>query len=150
MVITMKDSVITFLLQAKRATYAGKGPESPSSRPCSHDYEYARDGFKYIDSYFGGKKFAGEEVLSEDNRPFWAMNYIGRVLADGFSGDFLKSALLKCSQELPFRGPESYCDGNLTYKNRVNGCFAWFYGYEEIYNGDIKVYECDYHGGLIE
>nr|WP_282434165.1 DUF5680 domain-containing protein [Desulfosporosinus acidiphilus] len=28
----------------------------------------------------GGRNFAGEETLWENNQPFWSMNYIGRIL----------------------------------------------------------------------
>ena len=41
----MKEAV-QFLLRAKRATYAGKGPENMSSRPKSHDIEYVEDDLK--------------------------------------------------------------------------------------------------------
>lgn len=90
----MKE-VIQFLLRAKRATYAGKGLESISTRPKSHDLEYVENGLKYIDTYLGGEKFTGEEALWKNDVPFWSMNYCGRVIAEGFNGDFLKEALSK-------------------------------------------------------
>ena len=36
------------------------------------------------------------------------MNYIGRVLSQNFSGDFLKEALRKADKKMLFRGPEYY------------------------------------------
>lgn len=36
------------------------------------------------------------------------------------------------------------------YKCVVKGEFAWFSGYEEIWAGNVKVYECEFHGGEIE
>lgn len=57
----MEDKIVEFLCKAKKATYAsGNIGEVLSSRPNSHDYEYVEGQFKYIDSYFGGEKFAGE------------------------------------------------------------------------------------------
>ena len=38
----------------------------------------------------------------------YAMNYSGRVLAQQFSGDFLKKALRHASPDMPYRGPEYY------------------------------------------
>ncbi|MUT66225.1 DUF5680 domain-containing protein [Paenibacillus sp. NEAU-GSW1] len=144
-----KTFVIDFLIKAKNATYAGKGPENPPSRPASHDLSFEKDNLKYIDTYLGSKSFAGEEALWENNNPFWAMNYVGRVIADSFNGDFLKEALQHVPEDLPFRGPQLYTRDNFSYKCTVHGNFEWFHGREEIFNGDTLVYECIFHGGNI-
>lgn len=72
------ENVIKFIIKAKKATYAGNGPETKSSRPNSHDLEYSEDNLRYIDTYLGGQYFEGEEALWINNKPFWAMNYCGR------------------------------------------------------------------------
>lgn len=77
------------------------------------------------------------------------MNYMRRVLTDGFSGHFLKEALRAASEDMPYRGPECYQAGEYTYKCKVSGDFTWFQGSEEIYRGHEKVYECCFHGGVI-
>jgi transcriptional regulator with XRE-family HTH domain len=141
---------IDFLCRAKKATYAGKGAETTSSRPNSHDLQYIENNFKYIDTYLGGEKFAGEEALWCDDSPFWSMNYIGRIINEGFSGDFLKECLLLVTKEYPYRGPLVYQDGEYKYHCIINGEFEWFNGYEEIFCNDIKVYECIFHGGCIK
>lgn len=141
---------IEFLCRAKKSTYAGKGGEVVSSRPNSHDLQYVENNLKYIDTYLGGEKFAGEEAIWCDNTPFWCMNYIGRIIADGFSGDFLKECLLLVPIEYPYRGPFVYQNGDYKYHCIVNGEFGWFNGYEEIFCNDIKVYECIFHGGYIK
>lgn len=140
---------IEFLIKAKKATYAGKGAEAKSSRPKSHDLIYEEDELRYIDTYLGGHQFAGEEALWENNIPFWAMNYCGRVLANTFEGDFLKEALLNVPEDIPFRGPREFKRGVFEYRCSVNGDFEWFNGYEEIFKDEIKIYECFFHGGLI-
>lgn len=84
----MKD-IIEFLIKAKKSTYAGKGSETVSTRPNSHDLIYQEDNYMYYDTYLGGEQFSGEEALWIDNIPFWSMNYMGRVIGDNFSGDFL-------------------------------------------------------------
>jgi len=146
----MDKKIIEFLINAKKATYAGKGAESQASRPNSHDLQYSEGHLKYIDTYLGGSKFAGEEALWKDGTPFWAMNYIGRVIADEFSGDFLKEALLLVPNEYPYRGPLKYEKGDYSYSCSVKGDFHWFYGYEEIAFCNQKVYECAFHGGDID
>ncbi len=77
------------------------------------------------------------------------MNYIGRVLGEGFSSDFLKEALLLVDNEQPYRGPAVYSKGNYIYHSFVEGTLEWFSGYEEILYCGNKIYECKFHGGEI-
>lgn len=145
-----EDSVIDFLCRAKKSTYAGQGSEEKSSRPGSHDLHYTEGMLSYIDTYLGGEKFAGEEAVWLENQPLWSMNYAGRILAEGFSGDFLKEALSLVPRENPYRGPLLYSNGDYTYHCMVTGSFGWFQGYEEIFCNSNKVYECMFHGGRIK
>lgn len=145
----MKD-IIDFLIKAKRKTYAGKGAETVSTRPQSHDLVYSEDDYMYYDTYLGGNKFVGGEALWTKNRPYWSMNYTGRVIGEDFSGDFLKEALLNVPYDKPFRGPENYENGDYTYSCSIEGDFNWFQGYEAIYYNRNKIYECHFHGGIIE
>ena len=145
----MDKNIITFLIRAKKVTYAGRGGQIESSRPNSHDLQYSEGNLKYIDTYLGGSKFAGEEALWNNNIPFWSMNYTGRVIGNNFSGDFLKEALLNVPEEYPFRGPLQYLNGDYSYFCKVNGDFNWFNGIEEIYYNSNKIYECIFHGGDI-
>jgi transcriptional regulator with XRE-family HTH domain len=147
---SINDSIIEFLRVAKRFTYAGKGAQIQSSRPNSHDLEYVEGNLKYIDTYLGGEQFVGEEALWKDDIPFWAMNYTGRIIGEGFSGNFLKEALSLVPKENPYRGPMVYQNGQYKYHCIVNGEFKWFQGYEEIYFDDSKVYECFFNGGSIK
>ena len=146
----MDKKIVEFLIRAKRATYAGKGAETESSRVGSHDLVYREDDLMYYDSYLGGEKFAGEEALWRSDIPFWSMNYVGRVIGDPFSGDFLKEALLHVPEEQPYRGPKQYASGDYTYRCDIDGCFEWFQGEEVIeYQGRL-IYECFFHGGAIK
>jgi transcriptional regulator with XRE-family HTH domain len=145
----MGGEIIEFLCRAKKSTYAGKGVEVAPSRPNSHDLHYCEGNLKYIDTYLGGKNFAGEEALWEEDTAIWSMNYIGRILADGFSGDFLKEALRLVPKEQPYRGPMVYENGEYKYHCIIKGEFKWFEGYEEIFYNDKKIYECNFNGGSI-
>ena len=142
------DQLISFRLEANVNTYAAFMNEAPSTRLDSHDYRYENGDYTYHDTYVGGEQFAGEEAIWKKGKTLYAMNYMGRVLAKEFSGNFLKAALRAADHKMPYRGPEYFEDGEYTYKCSVNGDFTWFQGYEEIYWQDKKVYECYFHGGL--
>ena len=146
----MDKTAIAFLVRAKKATYAGNGPKAISSRPSSKDLHYAAGDLTYIDTYLGGAQFAGEEALWRDDVPFWAMNYMGKVVGEGFSIDFLKEALAQVAEAEPLRGPFIYRSGAFVYTCRVEGGFHWFNGHEEIHLDGLKVYECIFHGGEIK
>lgn len=143
-----RDTVL-FLIRAKKATYAGKGPETASSRPGSHDLEYAEGPLVYRDTYLGGEAFAGQEALWRDGVPVYAMNYAGRVTASPFSGDFLKAALLLVPEEMPFRGPERFVQGDYEYRCTVTGDMTVFTGRETILYRGKEIYDCDFHGGAV-
>lgn len=145
----INENIIDFLCRAKKSTYAGGGKETQSSRPNSHDLIYYEGNLKYIDTYLGSERFIGEEAIWVDNIPFWAMNYSGKVLDEAFSGSFLKEVLSAVPKDNPYRGPVIYQKGDYKYHCTVNGIFEWYKGYEEIYFGDRKVYECIFHGGVI-
>lgn len=147
--IDMRD-MISFLVLAKRNTYASKENQVKASRVNSHDYMFeGNDGYTYYDTYLGGECFTGEEAVWYHDNPVWSMNYSGRVIGDNFDGDFLKEVLMAVPKELPYRGPEIYNKGEYVYHCKVNGEFIWFQGYEEIFYLDDKIYECYFHGGIV-
>ncbi len=144
------DPLIAFLLDAKRNTYAAAAPQASPCRTGCHDYRYLGPaGYAYLDSYLGGERFAGQEAVWQNDRPLWAMNYLGRVLAEPFSGDFLKQALLAVPAAMPYRGPALFSQGDYCYHCRVEGDFSFFQGWEEIFYREGKVYECCFHGGFV-
>lgn len=144
------NEITEFLLAAKKNTYAAEDNKVDACRINSHDFCYEdKGGYTYLDSYLGGECFAGEEAVWLHNMPVWSMNYAGRVIGKSFNGDFLKEALKKVPEDLPFRGPEIYTKGSYCYHCKVNGEFVWFQGYEEIFYMNEKIYECYFHGGAI-
>ncbi len=146
----MESKIVEFLISAKKATYAGKGAETAPSREKSHDLIYRDGDYMYYDTYLGTEKFAGEEALWIKGKPYWSMNYVGRVTGENFSGDFLKEALLLVPEDKPFRGPEEYTNGDYTYECVIQGDYRWFQGKELIRYRGTEIYECVFHGGLIE
>ena len=143
--------MIQFLILAKKNTYAGDASEEEiSSRPKSHDLIYKSGKFKYIDTYFGGERFIGEEAIFIEDEPMWAMNYNGIEMNEKFSSNFLKKALSTVTLQMPYRGQEKFQDGDYTYICETNGDFEYFNGKELIYFQDEKVYECNFSGGIIK
>ena len=102
------DKLIDFRLEANVNTYAAYMNETDSTRLDSHDYSYSSGAYTYHDTYVGGEKFAGEEAIWANGKIQYAMNYLGRVLDQQFSGDFLKEVLRKADKKMPYRGPEYY------------------------------------------
>ncbi len=144
------DELIAFRLEANVNTYAAFMNEVDATRPSSHDFRYENGDYVYHDTYVGGEEFAGEESICKNGQAVYAMNYMGRVLSEGFSGNFLKEALRAADKKMPYRGPELYQSGEYIYRCKVTGDFTWFQGYEEIYHNDLKVYECVFHGGTLK
>lgn len=144
------EQLIAFRLEANVNTYAAYANETESTRLDSHDFTYSNGSYTYHDTYVGGEQFAGEEAIWYEGKAQYAMNYVGRVTGQQFSGDFLKEALRNADRKMPYRGPEYYQSGEYVYKCNVVGNFTWFQGYEEIYCNNEKVYECYFHGGMMK
>lgn len=144
------QQLISFRLEANRNTYAAFMNETASTRLDSHDYTYSSGDYTYYDTYVGGEQFAGQEAIWYHEKARYAMNYLGRVLGQQFSGNFLKEALRQADTAMPYRGPKFYQSGQYLYRCSVVGDFTWFQGFEEIYCGEEKQYECCFHGGLMK
>lgn len=144
------DKVISFLVCAKKSTYAASINKVQSSRIKSFDYSYEEDIYKYYDTYLGGERFSGEEAIWRYDDPIWSMNYSGRVLGNHFNSSFLKQVLSEVSVDYPYRGPQIYSKGDYHYHCKIDGEFVWFQGYEEIFYFDERIYECYFHGGIIK
>ena len=144
---------IRFLVAAKSATYAGSGCESAPSRPASHDLCYVEGEYKYIDTYLGGIEFIGEEAVWRSGVPLWGMNYYGYMLVpeapEGFSR-FLKESLKLVPSEAPYRGPETYQEGDFEYRCAWKGVLEYFTGREEIWWKGEEIFALDFHGGEIK
>ncbi len=144
-----------FIVRAKSATYVGSGAQSASSRPGSHDLQFADDDWLYIDSYFGGTDFIGEEAVFYNGKPVWAMNYYGYILrpeliSGAEAGGMIKASLSRMYTEKRFLGGFRYSEGNLTYVDTSEGDLTHFHGREWIEREGVVAYELVYHGGLIK
>ena len=154
---------IEFLIRAKKSTYANSSIEKGiSTRVGSSDYNYEEiiDSKKYTyhDTYFGGTKFMGEEVVyCNSDKPIWGMNYYGVTLDDTLGEEAmdnaLRPALMKVgegSNVIPVRGVSKFENNGYTYTFKPSGTIDKFDGIEQIYKDNKLIYELHCSGGIIE
>jgi hypothetical protein len=144
-----------FIVRAKAATYVGSGAQGASSRPGSHDLHYSEDDWLYIDSYFGGTDFIGQEAVFLQGKPIWAMNYYGYILRPDLitpaqAGAMIKASLSRMYTESRFLGGFQHSQDSLTYTDTSQGSFERFHGKEWIERDGLRAYELLYHGGLVK
>jgi len=149
------ETLHAFIVRAKAATYVGDGLPAPSCRPASHDLQFTEGDFSYLDSYFGGADFIGEEVVYYQGSPVWAENYYGRLLMPQAIraeevGMIIKESLSQMYREGRFLGGFEHKTASGMYIDTSQGSVASFLGKEWIAVQDVKVYELVYHGGLIK
>jgi hypothetical protein len=144
-----------FIVKAKAATYVGDGEKAKSCRQGSHDLKFQEGTFSYLDSYFGGTDFIGQEVVYYENEPVWAMNYYGRIIEPekitaAETGQIIKESLSRMYKEGRFLGGFEHQTGSGTYTDTNQGELESFTGKEWITRNNVRVYELLYHGGLIK
>ncbi|KIV61437.1 hypothetical protein SZ54_4709 [Rhizobium sp. UR51a] len=143
-------------MRAKSATYVGGGNKSATpTRTGSHDLGYRDGDWHYIDSYFGGTDFIGQEVVWHQGTAMWAMNYHGRILRPDMidattAGMVIQRSLSTLYREGRFLGGFTHPVENLVYVDTNAGEFQSFTGVERIYLGHFEAYRLDYHGGIIK
>ena len=157
------NDIVKFLIEAKKNTYAnGKALRTNPLRQGSIDYHFeGKIGDKKAinhDTYFGGKKFIGEEAVYLDSeKPFWGMNYYGYSLNDDEYENAITNALRPALMQvgidekvLPLRGPSRFVNGDYIYTFESNGTMESFTGIEKIYKNNKLFYELHCHGGVIK
>ena len=149
------EQLNTFIVRAKAATYVGGGAKSLAYRPGAHDLQFHEDAFSYLDSYFGGADFLGQEVVYFEGKPVWAMNYYGRILEPSLitaeeAGQIIQESLSRMYNEGHFLGGFEHSARNSSYVDSSEGDVTSFAGREWITRENVKVYELVYHGGLVK
>ena len=144
-----------FIVRAKAATYVGGGANIPACRPASHDLQFTDGDWTYLDSYFGGTDFIGEEAVWQAGKPVWVMNYYGYILkpeliSSAQAGQMIKASLSRLYAEKRFLGGFEHNEGHFRYVDTNQGDSSRFTGLEWIERAGIKAYELVYHGGLVK
>ncbi|MEI2301694.1 DUF5680 domain-containing protein [Ensifer sp. MJa1] len=145
-----------FIVEAKANTYVGDGMPRPSSRPGSHDIGYEKDNWRYLDSYFGGTDFAGQEAVWLDGEPHWAMNYFGRIIRPDLINAEKAGVVIKAALQAMYREKRHFLGGmelrhaHGYYIDSSRGDTGHFSGHETIFVDGEEAYELEYRGGLIK
>ena len=132
----------------------GTGSRCPACRPGSHDLNFTDGDWSYLDSYFGGRDFIGEEVVYFKGKPVWAMNYYGRILRPDLitpsrPGRSSRPACRRCTLKAASWAGFEYLHEGFIYTDANEGELASFRGREFIARSGETAYELFYHGGLI-
>jgi len=154
--INLKE-LAKFLVKAKKQTYAGEGKEITPQRPGFKELEYSENDYDYRDSYSGFFYAPGQEIVRFKGVPIWSMSYSGGMKKEYHEDvefaekvfTFLKKALFKITEDIPFRGPKHLKEGDFEYINEVEGDITNFKGHEKILFKGKEVFSQDYIGGLI-
>jgi len=146
--------IFKFLVKAKKSTYASNGELGEKKLPDgTKELTYSEKDMFYRDRYTGFNPFSGQEIVFDNKKAIWSMNYYGKCFSLIMSKkiySFLKKALFQVNEKHPFRGPKMFKEGNWKYINNVNGDIKDFDGREEIYYKGKKIYELKYHGGKLK
>lgn len=150
----MSSQLIPFLIEAKRHTCAaGLAVKVESLLAGGTQLEYRAGDWFYRDIYFGEEFFAGQEMVYYRNRPWWSMVYAGGVKLEEPLPDqiysFLRRALLMVDAQAPFRGPDSFEEGDFRYACAWRGTIEWFEGMEVIFHRERIAYQLTFSGGMI-
>jgi hypothetical protein len=149
------EELNAIIVRAKAASYVGDGVRTCPSRPGAHDLSWSEGEWRYLDSYFGGTDFLGQEVLWRGPEPVWAMNYYGQVLRpdliDGArAGATIKAALAAMYAQGRFLGGFDWVGPFGRYVDTSRGSVASFKGREVIEVDGVEAYALDYFGGLVK
>jgi hypothetical protein len=143
-----------FLVKAKVRGYASEGERGETLlEDGGKELSYREGPYEHRDRYYGFNPFVGEEVVWADGKPIWAMNYFGAVTdASVLPIDvyrFLQQAMRRVDVARPFRGPDAFGDGELSYRDESKGDLDQFAGTERIFRAGREIYRLTYHGGKV-
>lgn len=149
--------LLEFLVNAQHATYdrpEERRVKNPH-RPGFEEFFYISGDWRYLDSSCWNYKGGGEEIVYYEGKPIWMMNYYGFLLGRSNRRTiftFLRQALRRRHRDLPIRGTNLI---NHLHNMRYQVDFdrkdlTCFRGKEYIYQDESLVYECFFHGGIIE
>ena len=143
-----------FLVRAKKDTYAS-GKKPTTLKDGFEEFVYQEGTRLYRDGYRAKdpKPFGGREVVFEDEKPVWIMNYYGFMLSNEVESKdvyrFLRKTMSLVEEDRPFRGCSNLKEGDYEYKDNSEGDVNRFIGTERIFFKGKEVYRLEYHGGIL-
>jgi hypothetical protein len=144
------ESLKEFLCNARRNTYAASSTPIDNPRlSASIQLEFQKGDYFYRDIYFSGDKgVVGQEIIYQNLKPVWGMNYIEFKIVE-MNTNFLKESLLKLFDKCRLGQVCEYEKRELKYQDKGEGNFEKFSGEEKIFSEGKNIYKLNYQGGLI-
>ena len=142
-----------FLERAKARSYAADDPtQLRTLDDGGREIRHEEASLIYRDRWYGGARFAGQELVWHGGRLAWGLNFYGvtDTAAPERFFHFHKRALRQPPPDAPFRGPALYIEGDLTYVNDWTGSLEAFRGAERVFEGGRQLFWLDYHGGVLD
>ena len=144
-----------FVRDSHRHGYAAsQGAVTRREPDRSTTIEHTAGDWTLHDNFFGGEPYGGRMVVFRRGRPLWMAVFYGWV--EGADDEvtaiyaFLRRALLNAPEAFPVRGPETFMDGRLEYRNTHQGPLERFRGEEAILRDGRPAYVAWYAGGLVD
>src|SRR3989338_8031538 len=143
--------LVDFIVKAKKQTYAS-GKPARKLEDGFEEFFYEEGDYKYRDRYHARdpKPFGGEEVIWQNGKAIWMMNYYGFMLSSKVDSkkvyEFLRKAMSLVEKRRPFRGPSTFKEGDFAYFDETEGDVSRFSGTEKILFQGKEVYRLEYHG----
>ena len=144
------ENLKEFLFEARRNTYAiNNTPVENARLLASTQLEFQKANYFYRDVYFSGsKRIIGQEIVYQDLKPVWGMNYIGDALGK-LETMFLQEALFRLAEKCRIGTVCEYEKRELKYQDQGQGSIDDFFGKEQIFVEGKIIYKLNYQGGLI-
>jgi hypothetical protein len=142
-----------FLVVAREHTALGKGRRPPPERPGAMELVYREGGLVYRDSYFGGNRLIGQEIVRRAGTVVWGMNYLMVIHELPISGSdlagFMQRARLARYREHRLLGPHDFQERDLHYQDRNEGDLGLFHGETKILYRENPILCIYYRGGMV-
>jgi hypothetical protein len=142
-----------FLVEAKQNGYAsGDDSRIKTLDDRGSEVRFTDGDLVYRDRWYGGTSFTGQEIVWQQGRPVWSLNFYG-ANRPGTSAPndeltkFHKRALRKVEASAPYRGPAELRAGDFVYLCEVTGSIEEFRGVERVLYRGTEVYGMEFHGG---
>jgi len=126
------ENLKDFLYDARKNTYASDSGVVDNPRLVgSKQLEFQKGIYAYRDIYFSGEKsFIGQEIIYQNAKPVWGMNYMGSQ--PGKMESFLKESLYKLARKCRLGQSCFYERRECKYQDQGQGDISNFSGEEQI------------------
>ncbi len=143
-----------FIIIARERTAQGQARRSSPERPGAVEIIYREGSLTYRDSYFGGSRLIGQEIVRRAGQAVWGMNYLILIRSSPLPSEelaaFVQRAQLARYRERRLLGPHEVQERSLRYLDQNEGTIRRFWGKVEVFYREQVLLEMLYHGGLVQ